>query len=103
MATNYVGEIAPHGGTLVNRVVTGAEKEKVVERAERAQAAHHFRTLNAVNLADLEMIAIGAMSPLTGFMGKADYESVVHKMRLANGLPEHSGDTACVARTGGHV
>lgn len=87
MATNYVGEIAPHGGTLVNRVVTGAETEKIVARAEAAKAAHHFRTLNSVNLADMEMIAVGAMSPLTGFMGKADYESVVNQMRLANGLP----------------
>lgn len=87
MANSYVGEIAPHGGTLVNRVVRGEEKEKIIARAEAAKAAHHFRTLNSVNLADLEMIAIGAMSPLTGFMGKADYESVVDKMRLANGLP----------------
>lgn len=87
MAKNYVGEIAPHGGTLVNRVVTGAEKEKIVARAEAAKAAHHFRTLNSVNLADMEMIAVGAMSPLTGFMGKQDYESVVNRMRLANGLP----------------
>ncbi|MEO8892976.1 MAG: sulfate adenylyltransferase, partial [Coleofasciculaceae cyanobacterium] len=38
-------------------------------------------------LSDLEMIAIGALSPLTGFMEKADYERVVTEMRLANGLP----------------
>ncbi|MCC7162703.1 MAG: sulfate adenylyltransferase [Anaerolineae bacterium] len=87
MAKNYVGEIAPHGGTLVNRVVTGADKDKMIARAEAAKAAHHFRTLNSVNLADMEMIAVGAMSPLTGFMGKQDYESVVNRMRLANGLP----------------
>lgn len=87
MTQQYIGEIAPHGGTLINRVVTGAQREKILERAERAKSAHHYRTLNSVNLSDLEMIAVGAMSPLTGFMGKADYENVVNNMRLANGLP----------------
>jgi len=39
-----------------------------------------------VSVSDLELIAVGAMSPLNGFMGRADYESVVDTMRLANGL-----------------
>src|SRR5215210_3254944 len=78
MSNNYTGEIAPHGGVLVNRVVSGAEREKIIARAEQAKSAHHYRTLNSVNLSDLEMIAVGAMSPLTGFMGKADYENVVN-------------------------
>ncbi|MEK7281000.1 MAG: sulfate adenylyltransferase, partial [Chloroflexota bacterium] len=38
-------------------------------------------------LADLELIAVGAYSPLQGFMGRADYEEVIHSMHLANGLP----------------
>jgi sulfate adenylyltransferase len=38
-------------------------------------------------VADLELIATGAYSPLTGFMGLADYQRVLHEMRLANGLP----------------
>ena len=33
------------------------------------------------------MLASGALSPLEGFMARHDYESVVDKMRLANGLP----------------
>jgi sulfate adenylyltransferase len=40
-----------------------------------------------MNISDLEMIAIGAYSPLTGFMKQADYNSVVHDMHLSNGLP----------------
>jgi sulfate adenylyltransferase len=44
-------------------------------------------TLNARQISDLELIAIGAVSPLTGFMGEADYRSVVDTMHLANGLP----------------
>ena len=38
-------------------------------------------------LADLEMLAIGAYSPLGGFMNRADYVGVVNDMHLSNGLP----------------
>ena len=37
-------------------------------------------------LSDLEMLAVGALSPLTGFQGEADYRSVLDSMHLANGL-----------------
>ena len=43
--------------------------------------------LTSRELSDLDMIASGALSPLEGFMGQADYESVLENMRLANGLP----------------
>jgi len=78
----FVGEIAPHGGVLVDRILRGAEREGAFERAARAKKI----ALNAVNLADLELLAVGALSPLTGFMGRRDYESTVESMRLANGL-----------------
>ncbi len=35
---------------------------------------------------DLQLIGIGALSPLEGFMGKRDYESIVKDMHLANGV-----------------
>ena len=72
----------PHGGTLVDRILQGEEREAALHRARDAKKI----PLTEVGVADLEMIANGAMSPLTGFIGKADYESVVQQMRLANGL-----------------
>ncbi len=77
------GLIAPHGGVLINRILTGNAREVAIERAQTLRPI----ALSEVNLADLEMIGNGGFSPLTGFMTRADYESVVHHMRLANGLP----------------
>jgi sulfate adenylyltransferase len=61
---------------------------------------HASLTLDERGLCDLELLATGAFSPLTGFLGKADYERVVGEMRLANGtlwplpvtLPVQPGD-----------
>ncbi len=73
--------IAPHGGTLVNRLVEGAEAEAV-----RAHAAELPRlVLNDRQGADFEMIAIGALSPLTGFMGQEAYQSVINTRHLPGG------------------
>ncbi len=74
--------IAPHGGVLVNRALTGDARDAALERA-----ALEMIILSEINLADLEMISGGGLSPLTGYMQQADYESVVHHMRLSNGLP----------------
>jgi sulfate adenylyltransferase len=59
-----------------------AEAAKDRVRARRLKTV----TLTPVQLADLELIAIGAYSPLSGFIGEADYRSVLEEMRLANGL-----------------
>lgn len=74
--------ITPHGGTLINRLLDGTEREAALERAATLPQI----PLNDLNLADLEMIAVGALSPLTGYMNQADYQSVVHTLHLANGL-----------------
>jgi len=75
--------MAPHGGQLVNRVLRGALREAALERA----ASFPQVQMTAMAASDLEMIAVGAFSPLTGFMNKDDYDSVIDDMRLANGLP----------------
>lgn len=77
---NY--RIEPHGGKLLNKMVTEKEKQLLREKAFTLKSIK----LNRRQITDLEMIAIGAFSPLEGFMGKEDYESVVHNMRLASGL-----------------
>ena len=73
--------ITPHGGSLVSRVLEGQAREDAIAIARSAPPV----TLTDVNLSDLELIAIGAYSPLQGFLGQADYERVVSEMRLANG------------------
>jgi len=76
------GLIRPHGGALVNRVVTGEEREEAVARA---QTLFGLQLKSLMNLSDLELLANGALSPLTGFMVKADYDRVVDEMRLHSG------------------
>ena len=78
-----VGDIKPHGGELVNRVLFGQERE---EALARAQTLKGLQLRHLLNLSDLELLATGAFSPLTGFLVKEDYERVVHEMRLYSGL-----------------
>lgn len=72
----------PHGGTLINQVLTGKKRDEEMERA---------RTLPMIMI-DLEaiitteMIATGVMSPNKGYMNKADYESVLKNGRMADGV-----------------
>jgi sulfate adenylyltransferase len=73
--------IAPHGGRLVERQVTGTEREVLLQQARSLPSL----VLDAWELSDLEMLAIGALSPLDGFLGEADYDAVVDRMRLADG------------------
>lgn len=66
----------PHGGKLVNQIDKNYDVSKIKAEIE----------MDAMSLADLELIGNGAYSPLKGFLGKADYESVLEKMRLINGV-----------------
>lgn len=74
--------IAPHGGQLVNRIATPEQKQVFLSKADFLPRVQ----LDERAVSDLEMIAIGGFSPLTGFMNQEDYNRVVTEMRLANGL-----------------
>lgn len=75
------GGIEPHGGQLVNLLV---DSERGAEL--KSESAHFPSvTLNPRQQCDLELLMNGAFSPLTGFMGKSDYEGVLENMRLVDG------------------
>src|SRR5260370_7380595 len=71
------------GGELVDLKAAAETGAKLAADAAKLPAV----TLNARDLADLEMLASGAFSPLTGFMGEADYVRSRDEMRLAPGVP----------------
>jgi len=74
--------IAPHGGTLVDLLVEGDAAS-----ALSAEAAHLPKiVVSERELADLEMLAVGALSPLRGFQGSEDYHAVLDTMHLSDGL-----------------
>ena len=74
--------IAPHGGTLVDRVLKSDAAAKATQEAKSLKSI----TLSPREAFDLEMIAIGAFSPLSGFMGEKDFARVCKELRLANGV-----------------
>ncbi|NEO31222.1 MAG: sulfate adenylyltransferase [Symploca sp. SIO3C6] len=69
--------------SLVNRIATPEQKAEFLDKAEHLPRVQ----LDARSTSDLEMIAIGGFSPLTGFINQADYNGVVENMRLANSTP----------------
>jgi sulfate adenylyltransferase len=75
--------IAPHGGTLVNLLLFGAEREAAAEEARNLPKL----VVNARELSDLEMLTVGALSPLTGFQGEREHGSILDTMHLPDGLP----------------
>ncbi|MGH7857667.1 MAG: sulfate adenylyltransferase [Candidatus Binatia bacterium] len=75
--------ISPHGGTLVSRWASDDDRKRWLSAVGKLPKI----TLTRREISDLEMIAIGAFSPLEGFMGEADYDSVVERMRLGSHLP----------------
>ncbi|BAY73773.1 sulfate adenylyltransferase [Nostoc linckia NIES-25] len=80
--SHHPDAIAPHGGQLVNRIATPEQREEFLSKADFLPRVQ----LDDRAVSDLEMIAIGGFSPLTGFMNQEDYDRTVTEMRLANGL-----------------
>ncbi len=73
--------IEPYGGTLINLVVNGEERAELLARSRRLPSVQ----ISARSLCDLELLATGAFSPLSRFMGKKNYERVLTEMRLEDG------------------
>lgn len=86
--------IPAHGGQLVDRTLDNGEREALRQRAAFLPAVR----LNARSISDLELLGNGGYSPLQGFMGRADYDSVVESMRLTCGLPWPMPVTLAVGR-----
>jgi sulfate adenylyltransferase len=76
------GPIAPHGGTLVDLLVDETAAGRLRDEARNLPKV----VVSERELSDLEMLANGALSPLRGFQGEADYRSVLETMHLADGL-----------------
>ena len=75
--------IRPHGGRLVDRTASPSKRQSLLASLSELPALR----LNRREVSDLEMIATGALSPLHGFFGREDYESVCARGRLASDLP----------------
>lgn len=68
--------LQPHGGKLIDVYYPETDVSALTKEIE----------IDAIALSDLELIGIGAYSPIDGFLNKKDYETVVENMRLASGL-----------------
>jgi len=73
--------ITPYGGKLVDLLVTGKERDALIEEANQLPSIK----ISQRALHDLELLAVGGFSPLDRFMGQADYQNVLDNMRLADG------------------
>ncbi len=73
--------IAPHGGTLINRIASSEKKAEFLAQADSLPRVQ----LDQRATSDLVMIAIGGFSPISGFMDRKDYQGVIDEMHMANG------------------
>lgn len=73
--------ILPHGGQLIQRIVKEEDRDQLLAQAEQWK---HI-PINTWTISDLDLIGVGAFSPLEGFMEEKDYHSVLENMRLSNG------------------
>ncbi len=74
--------ITPHGGKLVDRYDGNGDYLGLQEKAKRLKKLY----VDEEVLMDAEHIAVGAFSPLDGFLCKTDYRDVLNEMRLSNGV-----------------
>ena len=79
--TDHLGLVPPHGGALVTLLAKGDQAQPLYEGARRLPRLR----LSPRTIADLELLTIGGFSPLTGFMTRREYDSVLEDMRLPDG------------------
>ena len=77
--------VPPHGGKLLPRLVEGEERHEELQRAKTLSQVR----MTSRETSDLVMMAMGAFSPLEGFMCHDDYVRVVDEMHTADGLFVH--------------
>jgi len=98
--------IQPHGGKLVDRVLSGKKRDETLARAVRLPRL----VIDSELVSDVENIASGVYSPLEGFLGEADFHGVLAGMRLQNDIPwtvpivlDTDRETAARLKTGEEV
>jgi len=79
--TDTNGLIPPYGGELKNLVI----KDKNLKNDLISKATYEFECSER-NACDVELLMVGAFSPLEGFMDKNNYNSVIKNNRNTNGL-----------------
>ena len=72
--------VIPHGGVLVDQIVAGEDADALTARARSLPRI----VLDPREQADVELIAVGAVSPIRGFLCRRDYERVLAELRLAD-------------------
>jgi sulfate adenylyltransferase len=73
--------VKPHGGTLINRVLSGKEREAILSFRDKFVSLE----IDEEKAIEIQNIANGVFSPLQGFMNQEDYRGVIQRSRLANG------------------
>jgi sulfate adenylyltransferase len=73
--------ISPYGDKLVDLLVQSDDFYEVKARSSCLPSLQ----LSERGVCDLELLTVGAFSPLDRFMGKEDYQRVLDEMRLADG------------------
>ena len=73
--------ISPYGGGLVDLMVDADARDDVTAYAQRLPSLQ----ISERSVCDLELLAVGAFSPLDCFMGTDDHKRVLGEMRLGDG------------------
>lgn len=74
--------VPPHGGKLVKRLLEGEELAEAKKRADEFPKVY----MASRETSDLLMIGMGALSPLTGFMGKKDWKGICDEFKMGSGV-----------------